>query len=271
MSYLLRSLQFGLFFGLVLVLVTSPAAWSQDDSADPVEDVDVEDADVEDGDVDDVSLEEEESEEAEDASDADRPRTEKSLFWTVDFESKGLRMISPQRGIGARRVFWYMLYELSNPSDEDLQLLVHITATSDHNKRYADLFLPSVERAIEQKEKRSLWGKVDHFMITSQRKPNNPKYNYITLKAREKRFCVAVFNRLDPNANNITISVLGLSNDIRDSVAEDGTRLLGERMREFYFKRAGDEHDITLDSFKPAGRAWTRRETPAARSNGPGQ
>jgi hypothetical protein len=246
MSYLLRSLQFGFFFGLVLVLVASPAVWSQDDSADPVED-------------------------AEDSSDADASRMGKSLFWTVDFESKGLRMISPERGIGARRVFWYMLYELSNPSDEDRQLFVNITATSDHNKRYADLFLPSVERAIEKKERRVLWGKVDQFMLIRKRKPKDPKYNYITLKAREKRFCVAVFNRLDPNANHITISVSGLSNEIRESIADDGTRLLGEGMREFYFKRAGDEHDITLDSFKPAGRAWTRREIPAPRSNGRGQ
>ena len=246
MHYPLRSLQLGFFFSWVFVLVASPAAWGQDNSEDPVE-------------------------EADDRSDTAAPRVEKSIFWTVDFESKGLRMIAPDRGIGARRVFWYMLYELSNPSDEDRQLFVNITATSDHNKRYVDLFLPSVERAIEHKERRSLWGKLDQFESLSKRRPDDPKYSYITLKAGEKRSCVAVFNRLDPNANHITIKVSGLSNEIRGSVADDGTRSLGERVREFYFKRAGDEHDITLDSFKPKGKAWTRREISAERSGAPGQ
>jgi hypothetical protein len=264
MSYLLRSLPFAFFLGLGLVLPVGSAAWGQADSPDPVEEAELEDVE---GDED--EYEDEESEEAEVSSGA--PSQEKSSFWTVDFESKALRMISPDSGIGVRRVFWYMLYELSNRSDEDRQVFVNITGASDHNKRYADLFLPSVERAIEKKEGRSLWGKVDEFEITSKRKPTNPKYSYMTLKAGQTRYCVAVFNRLDPNANHIKISVSGLSNEIRQSTAADGTSVLEERMREFSFERAGDEHEITLDSFTPAGRAWTLRQVPAAGSHGPGQ
>lgn len=191
-----------------------------------------------------------------------------SNFWLIDFEFKALRMISPQRGLGSEKVYWYMLYTLSNPSKESHELYVQISASSDHNKEYADLFLPAVEKAIERKENAPLWGKVDLFETSRKKKPSDPKYNYTVLKAGEKRSCVAVFNRLDPNANKITIHVAGLSNEIKEVAKEDGSRLLEERIRDIQFERPGDEHAITLDSFKLMGKEWVKKQTAAVRVSG---
>ncbi len=198
-------------------------------------------------------------------------RVEASKFWVVEFEFKALRMITPSVGLGSGKVYWYMLYTLSNPSTVDRELYVQITASSDNNKEYADLFLPSVEKAIERKENAPLWGKANLFESSRLRKPKDPRHNYTTLRAGEKRECVAVFDRLDPNANKVLIRVAGLSNEIKEILKEDGARILEQRIRELHFERPGDEHAITLDSFTLMDKGWVKSQTAAVRKSTAGR
>jgi hypothetical protein len=185
-------------------------------------------------------------------------------FWTIEFDAKKLSMISPTEGIAEGRVYWYLLYDLKNGSKEDRQVYVTVTATSDDKVKYSDVFLPSVEKAIERKEKEPLWGKVDEFDVLSKRKPDDPKYRYVVLKAGETRKCVAVFNRFDVNASKIKISVTGLSNEMRTVAKDDGTKEIEERVREYYYERPGDEYEVTADSFKLTGKDWVKRRVPMA-------
>jgi hypothetical protein len=188
-----------------------------------------------------------------------------SVYWIADFEPRSLRMIAPREGLGAGRVYWYMIYDLRNTGESERDLFIEITATSDNGKTYSDMYLPSVERAIEKKEADpNLWGKTDRQALSSKRERNDPKYNYFTLAPGEKRRCVAVFNRLDPNANKITIRVAGLSNEIGSVAKDDGSKDLEERIREFYFERAGDEYAPTLDTFVLRGKDWVKRRIGAA-------
>jgi len=185
-----------------------------------------------------------------------------STYWMVEFEPLHLRMIAPREGIGAGRVYWYMVYKLSNPGKEDRDILLSITAQSDGKKEYADLYLPSVEKAIEKKEREPLWGKTDEFEIVSKRDPKDPKYQYITLKAGETRKSVAVFNSIDPNASKIVFRIAGLSNEIKSIAKEDGGKELEERIRELRYERPGDEYGITADSFKLVGKEWVKKRVP---------
>lgn len=187
---------------------------------------------------------------------------DKTQYWVVEFDVKHVRMIAPRKGMGAGRVFWYMLYTLENKTDEDLEIFVSVTATSDDKKVYSDLFLPSVEKAIEKKEHEPLWGKTDEMAVLAKRKPEDPKYRYMTLEAKQKRRCVAVFNAIDPNASEITINVAGLSNEIQRVVADDGTQLLAERVRQLRYTRPGDEYGVSVDSFKLVSKEWVKREVP---------
>ena len=186
-------------------------------------------------------------------------------LWALDFKFQKLRMITPRRGPGKGRTYWYMVYTLENKTGEDREFFISITATSNRNKTYSDLFLPSVERDIERKEGREghLWGKTDKYEILSQRDPEDDKYNYTTIRANEKdaekRYCVAVFNKLDPNANKITIRVAGLSNDIEEVTSEVGSIEIRERVRELQFERIGDEYEITKDTFKLIGKRWIKK------------
>jgi len=186
-----------------------------------------------------------------------------SGYWVIDFEPKHLRMISPKSGMGAGRVYMYLLYTLTNGTKEDREIFVDITASSENGKQFSDIFLPSVEKEVERKEGSSdLWGKSDLVILQAKKKPDDPKYNYVTLKAGERRSCVAIFNRLHPNAQKLKIQVAGLSNEIRGVTKEDGSRELEERIRELSFERTGDEYAITLDTFTLTGKEWTKKKVP---------
>ena len=188
-------------------------------------------------------------------------------YWVLKFKPNALRMITPRTGVAKGRVYWYLLYTVENPSDEDREIYVSISASSDRKKEYGDLFLPSVERAIEKKEKAKLWGKTDEFKIISKRDPSDAQFHYVTLKAGEKRRSVAVFNRLDPNANDITIRVKGLSNEVRPATDADGVAVLEHRVRVLKYKRPGDEFAITRDSFKLTSENWVRQKLPVKKDD----
>lgn len=191
-------------------------------------------------------------------------------FWAVGITVNALRMISPRSGPGRGGVYWYLLYTLKNETGADRDLYVNVTATTDGKKRYADLFLPAVERAAETKEAREFWGKTDQFRILTERDPTDPKYNYFTLKANEEKRCIAVFNRFDPNANQITIHIAGLSGGIQERTRADGIRVLIQRLRELSFERPGDEFAVTLDSFRLKDERWIKREVPLVPAPGSG-
>lgn len=187
--------------------------------------------------------------------------------WVLDFKFQKLRMVTPRRGPGKGRTYWYMVYTLENKTGEDRDFFLSIIAESDRNKEYTDLFLPSVERAIELKEARDLWGKTDKFEILAKRDPKDRKYNYTTIRADEndkkKRYCVAVFNKLDRNANKITIRIAGLTNDIEELTDPNtGNISIQEKIRVLRFERAGDEYEISKDSLGLRGRDWEVRKLP---------
>lgn len=176
-------------------------------------------------------------------------------FWQLDFRVEGLKMVVPEIGPGKGQVFWYLLYTLENPSSENRDAFLSITATSDRGKRYADMYLPLVEGEIERKEGYPLWGKTDEVSVLERRDPKQPDYNFLRINAGEKRASVAVFNRLDPNANHVTIRVLGLSNEIKRVESPEGI-VLEEKVYELNFNRPGDEFAVTRDTFRLVKREW---------------
>ena len=175
-----------------------------------------------------------------------------------------IRDSASARGTGAGQVYWYLVYKLKNPYKVDREVYVNVTATIDGKKKYADIFLPSVERAAEKRERRELWGRTDQFRRLARQDPSDPKYGYTTLKAGEERDCIAIFDRIDPNVNRVIIEVAGLSNEIREKTDDAGGKVLIERIRQVSYQRHGDEFGVTRDSFEFKGTKWIEREVPAA-------
>ena len=181
--------------------------------------------------------------------------------WTLEMQPLKIRMVTPRIGLGKGKTYWYMVYSLENKTGADRNFYLSISGKSDRKKTYSDLFLPSVEKAIERQEDRPLWGKADKFKVLKDKSARDRKFSYTRIKDGEKRLCVAVFNRFDPNAKNITIRVTGLSNDIEVISDSDGRTLLKERIRLLHLSRPGDEYEITNDSFKNLRTEWVKETT----------
>lgn len=180
------------------------------------------------------------------------------------FTQKTLRMFAPTDGRAKGKVYWYMTYTLENRSDEDVSFFVSIVARGDRKDTYSDLYLPELESAIERREKKSLWGQTDRFEEISKKDPSDEKYNYVTLKAGEKRECVAVFSEFNASTRKVTIEVYGLSDKLEIETAEDGTIKVLEAVRVLEFERIGDEYGIDQDRFRFKDRSWTKKETAVA-------
>ena len=192
-----------------------------------------------------------------------------SGVWAVKVKEPALKLIAPRTGFGAGRVYWYLIYTLHNESDSAREIMVSVTARTNAKKTYSDLFLPGVERAAERRERRGLWGKTDQREASAGRDAKSPKYQYFTLKPREKRRCIAVFNEIDPTITKATLHVSGLSNDVRVLTREDGNKVLETRVKELAFERLGDEFAIIEDSFRLTRNTWSKKEVVLApTSNG---
>tara|TARA_B100000809_G_scaffold133029_2_gene130784 strand:+ start:2404 stop:3144 length:741 start_codon:yes stop_codon:yes gene_type:complete len=181
--------------------------------------------------------------------------------WTLDIQPVKFRMVTPRIGGNKGKTYWYMIYTLENRTGADRNFFLSITAKSDRKKTYSDLFLPSVERAIQRQEGRPLWGKADKFKKLKDKSAGDRKFSYTRIKDGEKRLCVAVFNEFENTSKNITIRTTGLSNDIEVIIDTDGRTLLRERIRLMHLSRPGDEYEVTLDSFKNLRMEWQKETT----------
>lgn len=181
--------------------------------------------------------------------------------WTLEIQPLRFRMVTPRIGVSKGNTYWYMVYTLENKTGAERNFYLSITARSDRKKTYSDLFLPSVEKAIERQEGRPLWGKADKFKKLRDKSAGERKFSYTKIKDGEKRLCVAVFNSFAPTSKNITIRTTGLSNDMEIITDPDGRTFLRERIRLMHLSRPGDEYEITLDSFKNLRMEWVKEST----------
>lgn len=179
-------------------------------------------------------------------------------FWVLGFKWEKLRTVVAEPGKGPGIVYWYLVYKITNNDDVEHSYTLEITAQSDRKKTYVDLCLPDVERRIEKIERTSLVGKAD--LRAALEAGNDELRKLTTVGPKESRRCVAVFNRLDPEADLVQIEIRGLSNDLR-VVKDDGNeRTLEERVLVLEFRYPGDEFYITLDQFEFVKKYWKKVE-----------
>ena len=87
---------------------------------------------------------------------------------------------------------------------------------------------------------------------------------YVTFSPGDSRECVAIFNPLDPEADEIKIFVHGLVNDLKLEPLGEGRFRIEERVLKLTFVRPGDEIYTSLDRITFKGKEWLPmvQETP---------
>ena len=179
-----------------------------------------------------------------------------SKIWVLDFRFKDPRLIKvdvPGRG---QKVCWYLWYQVVNHTKEahtfipDFELVTH-----DTHKVFHDQVLPSVQDAISKIEDPSGYLNIKN-SVTIAAEPIPPSRPNANPKAVTG---VAIWDDVDPDSNNYSIYVAGLSNgwsQTDNPVAADKEPVVRRKTLELNFKRLGDRYnmfseEIQLDKTRP--------------------
>jgi hypothetical protein len=163
-----------------------------------------------------------------------------SKVWVLDFRFKDPRLVKvdiPGRG---QKVCWYLWYQVINntpdphPFIPDFELVTHDPKGVAHH----DQVLPKVQDAIREVEDPGDYLKIKNSvtiaaeLIPPSRKNAEPK----------KVTGVAIWDDVDPDANQYSIFVSGLSNGWAVTDGPDGKQVVRRKTLQLNFRRIGDRY-----------------------------
>jgi hypothetical protein len=167
-----------------------------------------------------------------------------SKIWVLDFKFKDPRLIKvdvPGRG---QKVCWYLWYQVINRTKEphtfipDFELVTHDKHTVHH-----DQVLPKVQDAIRQIEDPTGYLNIKN-SVTIAAEPIPPSRPNANPKAVTG---VAIWDDVDPDSNNYSIYVAGLSNgwsQTDNPLGADKEPIVRRKTLELDFKRLGDRYNM---------------------------
>lgn len=128
------------------------------------------------------------------------------VSWELKFryqDPKRVSVVMP--GEDEPVLYWYMLYTVENPTDEEVQFYPQFTLVTDTLKVVPSEIRVSPEafRAIQRRAKNPLLVTPDRMLGTLRR------------GADHRRHGVAIFRDFDPKAKEFTVYVSGLSGEMR--------------------------------------------------------
>ena len=176
-----------------------------------------------------------------------------SKIWVLDFKFKDPRLIKvdvPGRG---QKVCWYLWYQVINLTAEphtfipDFELVTHDRHTVHH-----DQVLPKVQDAIRQIEDPTGYLNIKN-SVTIAAEPIPPSRPNAMPKAVTG---VAVWDDVDPDSNNYSIFVAGLSNgwsQTDNPISPDKKPIVRRKTLELNFKRLGDRYNMTSEEIHFVG------------------
>ncbi len=163
---------------------------------------------------------------------------DKQGIWVLDFAYKPLRIVTVATLDKGRRDVHYLYYQVINKTGAPRMFVPQFTLVTDTGKRYEDTVLPEAVKQIQNREDPSiqnLHGAVDIMGMV----PPSGKQG-----VEDAVFGVAVWEGVDPKADQLTIFVRGLSDGLKeDPATEGGKPVVRHKALQINFIRRGDEHN----------------------------
>lgn len=140
---------------------------------------------------------------------------------------------------GDTHLVWYLLYTVTNNTDDDVPLRIKIKAVTDTKRTYHDSIAPLAQRELKKQTGKD-------FM-------NAIKMNRGNLAAGAKAEGVAFFGDLDPNFDTLKVRISGLYDTV-DQV--DGKLYHENKVLVVTYLRPGDEFGSARDIITKKGEEW---------------
>ncbi len=159
-------------------------------------------------------------------------------IWVLDFAFKPLRVIDVDIPGKGRRKVHYLYYTIINRTGKPRMLVPQFSLVTDSGKRYEDAVLPQAVKVIQDREDptKNLLGAVSVMgMIPPSTKEG----------IDDAVFGVAVWEGVDPAADQLKIFVRGLSDGFQMVPSPDGSEpVVRYKTLRIDFIRRGDERNI---------------------------
>ncbi len=160
--------------------------------------------------------------------------------------------------------FWYVVFTITNNDAVDHRLFVSVSAKSDKGVTYRPIEHPEALRVVRNRlglhEGESLATAssltIDH--PAQERPPRFPtKLQMPVIRAGQTIRAVAIFKGLHPEANHITITWQGLTNDVQFlPTGQPHERKVIERLFHVEYYRGGDEFYPNEEWLEEVGHRW---------------
>ena len=158
--------------------------------------------------------------------------------WALEFSFKPLRFIEidvpDEDRRPRRRLVWYMVYRVRNPSDHWVPFYpIFVLESRDVGKQYADRLVPAAGPIIQRRESppARLLNTVE---ISGDLAPSDDEKDRAV-------WGVVTWYDIDPRTDRIAIYVQGLTNAYRWQEKTDGQDRLTRKALELHFWRPGDQ------------------------------
>ncbi len=168
--------------------------------------------------------------------DKDVINADNGKLWVLDFRFKDPRMITvdvPGRG---RKVCWYVWYQVTNNSKEPRTFIpdFEVVTNDKINPVFRDQVLPAVQEAIQRQEDPSNHYHIKNSVTIASEPIPAKKENADAVPVTG----VAIWDNVDPETNNFSIYVGGLSN----GWSVDDNKVVRRKTLQLNFRRLGDKY-----------------------------
>jgi hypothetical protein len=201
--------------------------------------------------------------------------------WVLEFQQGNLGRIQIKDDTGDTENYWFLPYTLKNKDEHPHEFFIDVTATSDKGNqeyRYHDMWIPDVfdeaAKILGVREGHPLLSQRELCMPPAGQQNtmpqiSNPQVNESakialpTIQPGETLRCVALFQKIDPEMDRLTIKVRGLTSSsllthdayvIPDS--QPNRRIVNEAVLLLDYRRPGDEFAHGQDPIEFIGRHW---------------
>ncbi|KPJ58112.1 MAG: hypothetical protein AMS15_09175 [Planctomycetes bacterium DG_23] len=167
--------------------------------------------------------------------------------WTLEFESQIPRRMVIANSSGESKVYWYMLYKVTNNTAAEHFFIPDISIETETKKIYLDSLYPDPEWAVERRKGKKFLNMAE--MIGK-------------IKPGETKEGIALFPQIDPAADELRLVVMGITNEFKIEKFEAGTyigKVCRHRALVVTHKRPGDEHNPHMKRVYFYGRTWDWR------------
>ncbi|MBI3268327.1 MAG: HEAT repeat domain-containing protein [Planctomycetes bacterium] len=190
--------------------------------------------------------------------------------WRLDFECEKPDLITYEGEGGDREDFWFVVYKVTNPTDQDVPLIIDLTLRTDKDRYSHNGYFPGPEEQIVAKLEHlvGLSAGLRHERLKEMKAAGR---HLNTSDQRAKKFLkpkesfqgIAVFANVDRDLRTIDLLVAGLMDPVKYRTGkpkdeEDAKRKYAyeNQILKFSYKRANERYYVQFDPIQFVRKDW---------------